>query len=450
MTTRAKIRNVSSSGLWAVVLALSLAAAFASPKVSRAQAGGSPQGGAPAGQAPAPAPVPGAAGAQSAAPGVKTAQQAFMNVTVLTDIPSDQLVPSMQFMSASLGVRCSFCHVNPFQNDDKREKKTAREMIQMELSINKSTFNGRTEVTCYTCHLGAPHPTGVPVIPEPGAGPTMASVMGGASGEEHEHQMGEEGGEHPMPMAPGAQGGPGGPGANAPGQPQAAYPTVDQILDKYTQALGGAAAIDKLTSVDAKGSLEGESSTTMTVESLGEAPNKQWVSLQTKNGTITTGFDGHAAWQVDPAGQVHDVEGIQLEQEKRAADLLRLLDVRKHYSQLRLVGVGSVGEHRTYIVMGIPAGGGAREGLYFDADSGLLLRYQFAVTTPLGNYPSETDYSDYKSVGGLNLPFTVREAQPSESHTVHYTDIQLNVKVDESKFQKPAPKPGTPPPSSEQ
>jgi outer membrane lipoprotein-sorting protein len=424
------------------VLALSLAAAFASPKISRAQAGGSPQGGAPAGQAPAPAPGP-----QSAAPGVKTAQQAFMNVTVLTDIPADQLVPSMEFMSASLGVRCSFCHVNPFQNDDKREKKTAREMIQMELSINKSTFNARTEVTCYTCHLGSPHPTGVPVIPEPGAGPTMASVMGGAGGEEHEHQMGEEGGEHPMP--PGAQGGPGAPGASAPGQPQAAYPTVDQILDKYTQALGGAAAIDKLTSVDAKGSLEGEGSTAMMVESLGEAPNKQWVSLQTKNGTITMGFDGHAAWQVDPAGQVHDVGGIQLEQEKRAADLLRLLDVRKHYSQLRLVRVGSVGDRRAYIVMGIPAGGGAREQLYFDADTGLLLRYQFAVTTPLGNYPSETDFSDYKSVDGLNLPFTVRAAQPSESHTVHYTDIQLNVKVDESKFQKPAPKPGTPPPSSE-
>ncbi len=97
--------------------------------------------------------------------------------------------------------------------------------------------------------------------------------------------------------------------------------------------------------------------------------------------------------------------------------------------------------------MGIPTGGGARERFFFDADSGLLLRYQYAVTTPLGNYPSETDYSDYKSVGGLNLPFTVREAQPQESHTIHYTDVRLNVKVDDSKFQKPAPKPGATPPA---
>ena len=381
-----------------------------------------------------------APGAQAAAPGVKTAQQAYMNVTVMTDIPADQLVPAMEFMSASLGVRCNFCHVNPFQNDDKREKQTAREMIKMELSIDKENFKGRTEVTCYTCHLGSPHPTSVPVIPEAGAAPTMESMMGGG---DHDHAMGGEGGDHPMPMGPGGTGG--APGAN--GQAQAAYPTVDQILDKYTAALGGADAIGKLTSVDAKGTLEGEGSTKLAIESVGEAPNKQWVSMQTKDGVMTSGFDGAAAWQMNPAGQVHDVEGIKLEQEKRAADLLRLLDVRNHFSQLRLVSVGSVGDHRVYIVMGIPTGGGSRERLFFDADTGLLLRYQFAVTTPLGNYPSETDYSDYKSVGGLNLPFTVREAEPEESHTVHYTDIQLNVKVDESKFQKPAPKPGAAPPA---
>jgi outer membrane lipoprotein-sorting protein len=425
------------------VLALSLAAAFAAPKVSQAQGGAPAQQSPVPSPAPAPAPAPGAgpAGAptaQGAAPAVKTAAQAFMNVQVLTDIPADQLVPSMQFISASLGVRCNFCHVNPFQNDDKREKKTAREMIKMQLGIDKTSFNGRTEVTCYTCHAGSAHPTSVPVIPEPGATPTMASMMGGPGG-----------GEHQMPMGQGAEGagGPGGAGANGPGQAQAAYPTVDQILDKWTQAQGGADAIAKFTSIDAKGTVDGEGGTSMAIEVVIEAPNKQWISLQTKNGAITTGYDGTTAWSQDPAGKVRDLEGVQLEAEKRAADLLRLADVRKHYSQLRLTGVGQVGDHHVYVVMGIPAGGGARERLYFDSDSGLLVRYQFVVPTPLGNYPFETDYADYKSVGGLNVPFTVREAQPSESNTAHFTDVQINVKADESKFQKPAPKPGTPPPS---
>ncbi len=319
MKIRAKIRNGSASGWWGVVLALSLAAAIASPKISRAQGGGNMQGGAPPQQSPAPAPAPAPSpaggtvpGAQGTAPGVKTAQQAYMNVTVLTDIPADQLVPSMEFIAASLGVRCNFCHVNPFQNDDKREKQTAREMIKLEMAINKMTFNGRTQVTCYTCHLGSPHPTGVPAIPEPGATPTMESMMGGGDHDhDHDHAMGGEGGDHPMPpMGSGGTGGTGGaPGANAPSQAPAANPTVDQILDKYTAALGGADAIAKLTSIDASGTLEGQGSSAMAVESVGEAPNKQWVMLQTKDGMTTMGFDGSAAWQVDPAGQVHDVRG---------------------------------------------------------------------------------------------------------------------------------------------
>ncbi len=427
MKNRARLSFWGASGWSAVVLACSLAAAIAAPSISRAQGGAPPQQ--------SPAPAPGASSPASGAPTVKTAQQVFKNVTVLTDIPADQLVPAMEFMSASLGVHCNFCHVNPFDHDDKREKQTAREMIKLELAVNKMTFNGRTQVTCYTCHLGSPHPTGVPVIPEPGAAPSMETMMAGG---DHDHEMG---GDHLMPMAPGGPSG--APGANGPAQ--AAPPTVDQILDKYTAALGGADAIAKITSIDAKGTLEGDGGTQLPVETIGEAPNRQWVSRQTKDGQMTMGFDGSAMWQTNPAGQVRDGEGIQLEQEKRAADLLRVLDVRNHFTQLRLISVGSVGDHRAYILMGIPKEGGARERLFFDADTGLLLRYQYAVTTALGNYPSETDYSDYKSVGGLNLPFTVREAEPMESHTVHYTDIQLNVKVDDSIFQKPAPKPGAPP-----
>ena len=61
----------------------------------------------------------------------------------------------MQFIAASLGVECDFCHVQgKFDSDDKPAKKTARNMIAMTLAINKNSFNSRKEVTCYTCHRG--------------------------------------------------------------------------------------------------------------------------------------------------------------------------------------------------------------------------------------------------------------------------------------------------------
>lgn len=98
-------------------------------------------------------------------PAPKTAAQQFKNIQVLKDIPADQLIPTMQFMAGALGVDCEFCHVeHAMDKDDKKEKKLAREMIQMELAINKDHFENEIEVTCYTCHRGSTQPVGTPVL----------------------------------------------------------------------------------------------------------------------------------------------------------------------------------------------------------------------------------------------------------------------------------------------
>jgi photosynthetic reaction center cytochrome c subunit len=95
----------------------------------------------------------------------KTAEQVFKNIQVLKGTPADQLQPAMQFISNSLGVECEFCHVQgAFEKDDKKAKLTARQMIEMQMAINKANFKDRTEVTCFSCHRGAHDPVGVPII----------------------------------------------------------------------------------------------------------------------------------------------------------------------------------------------------------------------------------------------------------------------------------------------
>src|SRR6202161_1783338 len=97
----------------------------------------------------------------------KMAEQVFKNIQVLKGVPADQVIPAMQFIAASLGVECEFCHVrNAFEKDDKDEKVTARKMMQMMFTANKETFEGKREVTCYTCHRGSTKPVGTPLIPE--------------------------------------------------------------------------------------------------------------------------------------------------------------------------------------------------------------------------------------------------------------------------------------------
>src|ERR1700721_130533 len=85
----------------------------------------------------------------------KTAGEAFKNIQVLKDIPAGELMPSMRYVSAALGVGCDYCHeADHFDNDDKPTKQRARNMMKMMFAINQDDFNGRREVTCYTCHRG--------------------------------------------------------------------------------------------------------------------------------------------------------------------------------------------------------------------------------------------------------------------------------------------------------
>src|ERR1017187_8066250 len=99
------------------------------------------------------------------AAGPKKAEEQFKNIQVLKGIPADQLIPAMQFITASLGVECEFCHVQgAFEKDDKKPKQTARKMMEMMFAINKDNFEGHRAVTCNSCHRGNAVPQAIPAV----------------------------------------------------------------------------------------------------------------------------------------------------------------------------------------------------------------------------------------------------------------------------------------------
>src|ERR1700751_2108444 len=104
-----------------------------------------------------------ATGGAAVAP--KKAEEQFKNIQVLKGIPAEQVFPTMQFITASLGVECEFCHVqNAFDKDDKKPKQAARKMMQMMFAINKDNCAGPREVTCSSCHRGIAHPAAIPSV----------------------------------------------------------------------------------------------------------------------------------------------------------------------------------------------------------------------------------------------------------------------------------------------
>ena len=362
--------------------------------------------------------------AQTPAPQEKTTEQVQKNIKVLTGLPQSQLIPVMNFFSASLGVRCNFCHVNnngvwAFDSDEKPEKGTAREMITMVLNINKTTFKGGMEVSCYTCHRGARNPVGLPTLPLPVPSPRP-----------------------PAPAAsPGTTGGAGAQsaGPQASPRPTPATPSADDILNKYVAAIGGQAAIDKIKSRVMKGSVANANGMTGTYEIGQIAPDKGYESIVTARGGMERAVNGATGWERNQQG-VRDLTGQQLSDLKLSMQLFRNFKLKEQYTSLRLGRKDKIGEREVYVLTGTTPDK-KRERLFFDAETGLLLRRISYNETMIGIIPEQTDFEDYREVEGVKLPFLIRVSSVDVGNPIitrKFDEIKLNVPVDDSKFNKPA------------
>jgi hypothetical protein len=175
-----------------------------------------------------------------------------------------------------------------------------------------------------------------------------------------------------------------------------------------------------------------------------KAPNL-WVMTF---GTTSNGFDGNVAWIQAANGTVSEATGVTnaplppLARVKRNADFYEPLNLKQEYPRLNVRGIEKVRNRDAYLVVGVP-NGDLPERLYFDTQTGLLLRKSVAVATALGEYPIQTDYDDYRDVGGVKVPYMVRTVgiSPADNLTIHVERVQNNPPVDAAKFMKPASKP---------
>jgi hypothetical protein len=106
------------------------------------------------------------------------------------------------------------------------------------------------------------------------------------------------------------------------------------------------------------------------------------------------------------------------------------------FSEVQALGGEKIGNHDAYLVIG------RREGkpplrLYFDEQSGLLVRLVRFGETPLGRMPTQIDYADYREAGGVKIPFRWTLARPNGRFTIQVSEVKQNVPVDDAKFAKP-------------
>lgn len=326
----------------------------------------------------------------------ETAGQKYKNIKVLNELPAEQLGRVMNIMSASLGVDCKMCHVSnerDFEKDDIDHKDIARKMIRMTMDLNKNSFDGKSEISCNTCHNGNERPTAVPSLYPP-------------------------------------------PAVERPKQP-ATLPTIDQLLEKYAAALGAKDAASRGVARHIVATRVEPNGTTTEPEDIWQKGVKSVITTMYGKYLIAEAFDGEKAWKRSNNDPI-TLNADEAEQIKRDAAVFGNPDLRSIYTRMDVRNLDRIDGRDVYFVLASTKNN-QRERLYFDAQSGFLVRRVASTQTPIGQFQYQVDFSDFKDFSGAKLPTTIKFAVPNVRWTRRIVEV-ANEKVDDSKFTEPPAK----------
>jgi hypothetical protein len=348
--------------------------------------------------------------AQGAAAGSDAKMEdVFKNIKSFKGEPAEGLNPTMVFFEAALGVGCPYCHDDDAAKrdvDSKPQKATARRMIDMVTTINKNSFGGRTQVTCYTCHMGRPTPIGIPHV----------------TGEELPVALGED---YPL---------------SRPAHPAVPAVSATQVLDKYFAAFGGAAAVQKAPSLTAVG--------TVTQLRIGRPFPGQQIEISSKPGlelTVTKAGQNDNLLSYGPTGGWAKAgNGAPRDLRKAELDAMMLEDTFNLPAQLKQLLLDPKMERpevingaEVYVVSGhtknLP-----RVKAYFEKENGMLARLVYYMDTFVGPYPTQIEYRDYRDVGGRKVPYSWVISQVRNREFTYAMQAVRAAAVDDSKFARPA------------
>jgi hypothetical protein len=274
-------------------------------------------------------------------------------------------------------------------------------------AINKDNFAGQNSVTCWTCHRGSPAPAVTPSIDtiygEPLVFPPDNIILA---------------------------------------KPGSGAPTLDQIFDNYMTALGGAAKTSAITSYTAKGTshLFGETREDP-VEIFAKAPDLLATFVHQREGDLARTYNGRDAWVMLPLTVVgeYPLSASAREGGKLDAELAFPWRVRQFFTNWQ-VGIPSTLDGKPVNVIQARATG-ILATFYFDKQTSLMTRMIRYANSAVGRVPTQIDYSDYRAVNGVMMPFKWTYGWVSGREEYAIADYQANTPVDAAKFNRPVQRP---------
>jgi len=220
--------------------------------------------------------------------------------------------------------------------------------------------------------------------------------------------------------------------------PALAQPSVDQVLTKYVDALGGQAAYEKVTTRIMKGSVEiPDDNVTGTAQVLAKPGSYRLTMDIPGYGVVETVIDGGHGWEKSPDSGVNAMSNADLANALRDHHFYREVRLKELFPKMETAAAAPVNGRAVNVIAATPAGGEA-EKLYFDAETGLLVEHEYErVTLEDGIVKYTVLYRDYREVDGLKLPATIEQRSPDSTTIFKFAEIRNNAPLADTAFAKP-------------
>ncbi|HEV2834367.1 MAG TPA: hypothetical protein VGW58_03565 [Pyrinomonadaceae bacterium] len=224
-----------------------------------------------------------------------------------------------------------------------------------------------------------------------------------------------------------------------PGTSEKDQAAIDEILKRYEDALGGRDAIDGIKSYKLSGRFA-LASLTGNIQGWRKEPHKTLTIIEFPGaGSLKKGFDGETRWIQTPVGTYTDTDPQgEIAELERDAEVFSAGKIKSLFYSMKLENKARLNGREVHVIEGEPQRGPA-EKLFFDTQSGLLVRWDMARKHPKrGTIFVKVHLDDYKDVDGVKIPFRVRFAFESFSFTVQVDKLENNISIDDTIFKKPS------------
>jgi len=228
----------------------------------------------------------------------------------------------------------------------------------------------------------------------------------------------------------------------------AAAQTADEIVEKHLAAIGGRAALSKLTSRVMAGTIAistpaGEFSGP--IEIWNQAPNKVRTLINLDLSAVGVGkmsidqrFDGTTGYAIDTLQGNRDITGDQLEAMRNGFFPTPLLNYKQNGIGIELTGKEKVGDKEAFVLIIKPKTGPSTKS-YIDATTFMMIRQIVtADIPPVGALEQTTDLSDEREVDGVKVAHKIVSSSSVQNFTVTISKVAHNGTLDQTQFVKPA------------